>query len=190
MRGSDFLLPSGCLYFVLSKHVFYVFLYAVKSTRGFQNARPPSPSDRCSLFSSFPSSWHPSVSLFSLQSSSLLPCRHEMLLKTFQQRKQRKRKGRGNKVICSLPLSGNRRGETKVKNKRRDEIRRGKKRGKGVKEKRGSIVLQKKKAQLKSHPDSAKSYTLRHSKYGFFSPNCFFSNKESHKHHLHSATLH
>lgn len=102
-----------------------------KVHKGFPKHPPPSPSDRCSLFSSFPSSWHPSVSLFSLQSSSLLPCRHEMLLKTLQQRKQRKRKGRGNKVICSLPLSRNRRGETKVENKRGDEIRREKREGKG-----------------------------------------------------------
>lgn len=41
MRGSDFLLPSGCLYVVLFKHVFYVFLHGVKSTRAFQNTRPP-----------------------------------------------------------------------------------------------------------------------------------------------------
>lgn len=38
----------------------------------------------------------------------------------------------GNKVICSLPLRGNRRGEKKVENKRGDEIRGKKKRGKGV----------------------------------------------------------
>lgn len=37
----------------------------------------------------------------------------------------------GNKVICSLPLRGNRRGEKKVKNKRGDEIRGGKKEEKG-----------------------------------------------------------
>lgn len=37
----------------------------------------------------------------------------------------------GNKVICSLPLRGNRRGEKKVENKRGDEIRVKKKEEKG-----------------------------------------------------------
>lgn len=38
----------------------------------------------------------------------------------------------GNKVICSLPLRGNRRGEKKVENKRGDEIRVKKKRKRGI----------------------------------------------------------
>lgn len=51
-----------------------------------------------------------SASLFPLQSSCLLSCR-EMLLKMLQQKKQRNRYWRGNKVICSLSLAGDRRGE-------------------------------------------------------------------------------
>lgn len=74
----DFIPSPAYLYFLLFERVFSALLYHARSMRGSEN--PSLQADRCCLFSLFPPSSHPSVSLFPLQSSGLLCC-SEMLLK-------------------------------------------------------------------------------------------------------------
>lgn len=117
---------------------------------------------------------HPSVSLFSLQSWSLLSLATlEVLLKTQQQRRREEEETRsGGKVIPSLPLRGNRRGGGGG-GRGREEIRREEKEGNGYRGRREGINNAAKK-QLISHLDRPESWTPRHSKYRFFFSSSFF----------------
>lgn len=138
----------------------------MKSTRGFFKPPLAPPLTAASPLAS----QHPSVLLFSLQSSSLQSLAAlEVLLKTQQQRGREEEETRsGARVIPSLPLGGNSRGggseEREEGEVRTEEVE---KEGNGYTGRRVGINTAAKK-QLKSHLNRPKSCTPRHSKYGFF----------------------